>query len=230
MHSFPDHILEATQRTITVVLVDDEPLTRVGLASALSDHDIDVIGEAGSTRSAIDLVVDLRPDVVLMSLTVPGIPAVEAIEQLDLLAPASRILVLTQGEHNSVVEVIVAGASGYILKSASLHWIVSSIRATAAGDTVISPKVAGELLERVRERAAPSVVDHEKATAIRRALTARELEIFAKLASGQSNQEIGRELALSSNTVANHIASILDKLQLENRIQAAVSAVRSGIA
>src|SRR5689334_235950 len=112
VESFPDHILEATERTITVVLVDDEPLTRVGLASALGEHDIEVIGEADSTQAAINLVVDLRPDVVLMSLSVPGIPAVEAIEQLDLLAPASRILVLTHSEHNHVVEVIVAGASG----------------------------------------------------------------------------------------------------------------------
>src|SRR3954451_8613046 len=161
MHSPPGPALEA--RRVTVVLVDNEQLTRVALVRALAEHDIDVIGEADSTQAAINLVVDLRPDVVLMGLAVPGIPAVEAMEQLDLLAPSSRILVLTHSEHDNVVEVMVAGASGYILKSAPVHSIIEGIRATAAGQSVISPKIAGRLLDRVRERAAPSTTDHESA-------------------------------------------------------------------
>src|SRR4051794_11573620 len=91
---------------ITVALVDDEPLTRAALVQALADHGLEVVGEAASTQDAINLVVDLRPDVVLMDLRVPGVPATEAIEQLDLLAPSSRILVLTNTEQNAVVEAI----------------------------------------------------------------------------------------------------------------------------
>ena len=106
------------------------------------------------------------------------------------------------------------------------------MRATAAGESVLSPLVAGALLERIRMQHAPAppAADGDAAALIRSRLTARELDIFQRLASGQGNREIGRELALSANTVSSHIASILDKLQLGNRIQAAVQAVRSGIA
>src|SRR5919106_1226132 len=171
---------------ITVALVDDEQLTRVALAQALSSSGLELVGEATTGDDAIELVVDVRPDVVLMDLQLPGMSGVQAIEQLGLLAPTSRVLVLTRGEHNRVVEAIIAGAHGYILKSAPVEAIVS-------------------------------------------ALTDRELEIFKRLASGKSNHEIARDLSLSPNTVANHVAGILSKIHVENRIQAAVEAVRSGI-
>jgi two-component system NarL family response regulator len=139
--------------------------------------------------------------------------------------------VLTGSEDpHEVVEAILAGASGYMLKSAPPEELVSAVRASAAGDCVISPQVAGGLLKRIRERDIPVTVRSEhSAAAIRAVLTERELAIFMRLASGKSNPEIGRELSLSENTVKNHIASILAKLQLNNRIQAAVQAVRAGI-
>jgi two-component system, NarL family, response regulator LiaR len=221
---------EERRRPITVALVDDEELIRTALARALADNGLELVGEATSTQDAINIVVDLRPDVVLMDLNAPGVPGVEAIAQLDLLAPASRILVLTRTEQNQVVEAIIAGASGYILKTASTDAIVAAVRATASGESVISSKIAGKLLDRIRERDISTTVDHKAAGTIRATLTMRELEIFTKLASGKSNQAIGLELALSTNTVSNHIVSILAKLQLENRVQAAVQAVRSGIA
>ena len=216
---------------ITVVLVDDEPLIRSALAQALSVGELDLVGEAADAQAAIRMVLDLRPDVVLMDLRLPGMSGVEAIGQLGLLAPASRVLVLTRSEQNRVIEAIVAGASGYILKSAPPEAIAAAVRATAAGESVISSQVAGKLLERIRERDIPvTTTSHDAASAIRAALTVRELEIFTSLASGKSNHEIARELSLSTNTVHNHIASILAKLHLDNRIQAAVQAVRSGIA
>jgi DNA-binding NarL/FixJ family response regulator len=216
---------------ITVVLVDDEPLIRSALGQALSVGGLDLVGEAADARDAIRMVLDLRPDVVLMDLRLPGMSGVEAIWQLGLLAPASRVLVLTRSEQNRVVEAIVAGASGYILKSAPPEAIAAAIRATAAGESVISSQVAGKLLQRIRERDIPvTSTSHDAASAIRAALTVRELEIFTSLASGKSNHEIAHELSLSTNTVHNHIASILAKLHLDNRIQAAVQAVRSGIA
>jgi DNA-binding NarL/FixJ family response regulator len=218
------------QPPITVVLVDDEHLIRAALARALSDGGIELVGEAVNGEDAIEIVVDVRPDVVLMDLRLPGLSGVQAIEQLGLLAPASRVLVLTRSEQNRVVEAIIAGASGYILKSAPADAIISAVRATAAGESVLSPQIAGKLLQRIRELDIPVKNPGDNAAvAIRTALTDRELEIFKHLASGDSNPEIARKLTLSTNTVANHIASILAKLHLENRIQAAVQAVRSGI-
>jgi DNA-binding NarL/FixJ family response regulator len=217
-------------RAITVVLVDDEHLIRGALSRALSSSGLDVVGEAATGEDALELVVDLRPDVVLMDLRLPGISGVDAIERLSLLAPASRVLVLTRTEQNRVVEAIVAGARGYILKSAAPEVIIGAVRATAAGEAVLSPQIAGRLLERIRERDIPVTASSTSAAvAIRAALTPRELEIFTRLASGESNQDIGRALSLSANTVSNHIASILAKLHLDNRIQAAVQAVRAGI-
>ena len=213
----------------TVVLVDDEQLIRVALARALSDGGLELVGEAGNGEDAIELVVDVHPDVVLMDLRLPGTSGLQVIEQLGLLAPASRVLVLARSEQNRVVEAIIAGASGYILKSASPDAIVGAVRATAAGESVLSSQIAGKLLQRIRELDLPVRTGDTAALAIRAALTERELEIFTRLASGKSNQEIARELSLSTNTVANHIASILAKLHLDNRIQAAVEAVRSGI-
>ncbi len=218
------------QRSVTVVLIDDERLTRSALAQALAADGVELVGDAASAPQAIKLVLDLRPDVVLMDLKLPGSEGVQTIQTLGLLAPGSRILILTRTEENRVVEAIVAGASGYILKTAAPETIVAAVRATAAGESVISPEIAGKLLSRIRERDIPVTTDSDDAaSAIRAALTPRELEIFTRLASGRSNQEIAGELALSTNTVSNHIASILAKLHLDNRIQAAVQAVRSGI-
>ena len=217
------------QRPTTVVLVDDEQLIRGAIAQALSSSGLELVGEAANGEDAIEIVLDTRPDVVLMDLRLPGISGVEAIAQLGLLAPASRVLVLTRSEENRVVEAIIAGASGYILKSAAPKAIISAVKATAAGESVLSPQVAGALLQRIRELDLPVKRSGSTATAIRAALTERELEIFTQLASGHSNHEIAHDLSVSTNTIANHIASILAKLHLENRIQAAVQAVRSGI-
>lgn len=217
-------------RPITTVLVDEEMLHRTALSQALTRDGIDVVGEAANGEDAVTVVVDLRPDVVLLDLKLPGISGVGLIEKLGFCAPASRILIFTSSEQDRVVAAIVAGATGYILKSAPREEIIRAVRATAAGESVLSSQVAGLILERIRERDIPiTASSHSAAGAIRAALTVRELEIFERLASGQSNQQIGRDLCLSTNTVSNHIASILAKLHLENRIQAAVQAVRSGI-
>ncbi len=218
------------QRPITVVVVDDEHMIRGALAQTLTRGRLELVGEAATAHDALRLVLDVRPDVVLMDLRLPDSSGVQAIEQLALLAPASRILILTRTEQDRVVEAIVAGASGYILKTAPPKAIIAAVRATAAGESVISSQIAGKLLQRIRERDMPVTTTSDNAAgAIRAALTERELEIFERLASGRSNHDIAHELSLSTNTVHNHIASILAKLHLDNRIQAAVQAVRSGI-
>jgi len=219
----------ARRPPIRVVLVDDEALIRVALAQALASSGLELVGEAATGADAVELVVDVRPDVVLMDLQLPAMSGVQLIEQLGARAPASRVLVLTRSEHNRVVEAIIAGACGYILKSAPVEAIISAVKATAAGESVLSSKIAGKLLQRIRDQDTPVKASSIAAVAIRAALTDRELEIFTQLASGKSNHEIARDLSLSPNTVANHIASILAKLHLENRIQAAAEAVRSGI-
>jgi DNA-binding NarL/FixJ family response regulator len=217
-------------RPITVVLVDDEELVRSAVAQALAAAGLDLVGEATDAAEAVEMVVDLRPDVVLIDIKLQGSEGVAAVEALGLLAPASRVLILTRTEQNRVVEAIVAGASGYILKTARSDAIVAAVKATAAGESVISSEIAGKLLHRIRDLGIPIAADSgNTASAIRAALTARELEIFTRLASGASNHDIAHELGLSTNTVSNHIASILAKLHLENRIQLAVQAVRSGI-
>ena len=121
---------------MTVILVDDERLIRSALAQALAAEGLDLVGEAASATEAMKLVVDLRPDVVLMDLKLPGSKGVETIQRLGLLAPASRILILTRTEENRVVEAIVAGASGYILKTSEPETIVAAVNATAAGESV----------------------------------------------------------------------------------------------
>jgi NarL family two-component system response regulator LiaR len=217
-------------RPITVVVVDDEQMIRGALAQTLTGGGLDLVGEAANAQDAVRLVLDVRPDIVLMDLRLPDSPGVQAIEQLALLAPASRILILTRTEQNRVAEAIVAGASGYILKTAPPEAIIAAVRATAAGESVISSQIAGKLLQRIRERDIPITTTSENAASeIRAVLTERELQIFERLASGRCNHDIARELSLSTNTVHNHVASILAKLHLDNRIQAAVQAVRSGI-
>jgi DNA-binding NarL/FixJ family response regulator len=219
------------ERPITVVVADEVALVRAALRQALSGSGVELVGEATTGEDAIRMVVDLRPDVVVLDLGLPRMSGVEAIRRLSELAPASRVLVLARGEQQRMVEAIVAGATGYILKTAPPDAIVAAIRATAAGESVLSPQIAVKLVQRIRERDIPVTARSDSAAdAIRAVLTERELEVFRRLASGKSNQQIARELSLSTNTIANHIASILAKLQLDNRIQAAVQAVRSGMA
>lgn len=215
---------------VTVVLIDDQQLIRSAVREALVAAGIEVVGEAESARSGAQTVVHLRPDVALMDFALPGSSGIEAIEHISLLAPATRILALTAvTERQALVEAIVAGACGYILKDAGPEAIVDGVCAAAAGECVISPHIVGELLGHIRDRDIRVTAGNERAAdAIRMVLTQRELDIFKRLASGGSNQEIGRAFSLSENTVKNHVASILAKLHLENRIQAAVQAVRCG--
>jgi DNA-binding NarL/FixJ family response regulator len=162
-----------------------------------------------------------------MDLNMPGIGGIEATRQITTLAPLTRVIMLTvSSAAPDITDAVLAGACGYLLKSATTQEIVAGIAAAARGDALLSPSVAARLLDRVRETPVrPSVPDPASAS-----LTERELEVLRLLASGMDNAEIGRTLFISPSTVKNHISSILLKLQIENRIQAAVYAVRSGLA
>jgi FixJ family two-component response regulator len=151
-------------------------------------------------------VVDLRPDVMLIEIRLPGISGVRAIERRGLLAPASRVLVLTRSEENRVIEATLAGASGYVVKTAPPKAIIAAVRAPAAGESVLSPQIAGKLLQRIREREIPITANsQDAATAIRAALTERELDISTRLASGKSNHDIAhRALAQTQHRPQPH--------------------------
>jgi DNA-binding NarL/FixJ family response regulator len=217
---------ERTASSVRVLLVDDHDLFRTGLRNLLEERGVQIAGEAGQGADAVRLVRELAPDVVVMDLHMPGMTGIEAIRQIHSFAPLTRVLVLTiSDQDDDVLHAILAGACGYLLKDSSAEEIGEAVRAAAAGESVISRTVAGRLLNEIRGRDA----DEEPGDAIRATLTDRELEVLKLVASGKENNEIARNLFISPKTVQNHISSILAKLQLENRIQAAVAAVRSGI-
>jgi DNA-binding NarL/FixJ family response regulator len=209
-----------------VLLVDDHDLFRTGLRNLLADQGVDVVGEAQTGAEALGLVRDLAPDVVVMDLNMPGMSGVEATRQINVLAPLTRVLVLTISDQDAdVMDAILAGASGYLLKDSSIQDLLQGIRSAAVGEALISPHIAAKVLQRVRATStSPEIAD-----TIRAELSDREVEVLKLIANGTDNAQIAAELHISPKTVKNHISNILMKLQIDNRIQAAVYAVRSGI-
>ena len=195
---------------------------RGALAQTLTGGGLDLVGEAANAQDAVRLVLDVRPDIVLMDLRLPDSPGVQAIEQLALIAPASRILILTRTEQNRVVEAIVVGASGYILKTAPPERSSPPSGQQPPENRSSPPRSPGSSCNASANATYPSPPPRERRERDPRRPDRRELEIFERFASGRSNHDIARELSLSTNTVQNHVASILAKLHLDNRIQAAV--------
>jgi DNA-binding NarL/FixJ family response regulator len=211
---------------IRVVLVDDHDVFRSGLRHLLENEGFDVVGEAGDGWEALRTVPELLPDVVLMDINMPGMGGVEVTERLTAVAPLVRVVILSiSADELHVTDAIMAGACGYLLKDARVETLAEGIRAAAAGESLISPSVAAQLLARFREQAAASV----RPEGIERDLTVRELEVLRLVAQGKENAAIAQLLFLSPKTVKNHISSILRKLQMENRIQVAIYAVQSGL-
>ena len=205
-------------------MVDDHELFRRGLIGLLEERGIEVAGEAALAADAIRLAADIGQCVVLMDLSMPGMSGIEAMQRLAAAAPLARALALTVlADDQHVIEALLAGACGYVVKDATIDEIVEGIRAASRGESMISPRIASRLVHRLRE---PETVE---ATLTGRELTPREMEVLELLARGLDNSEIARVLYLSQHTVKNHVSSILIKLQVENRVQAAVRAVRSGM-
>ncbi len=211
---------------VRVLLVDDHDLFRTGLRNLLEERGVLVAGEAGGGVEAVRLVRELAPDVVVMDLHMPGMTGIEAIRQIAGFAPLTRVLVLTiSDQDDDVLDAILAGACGYLLKDASVEELIRGIVSAAVGESLVSPAIAGKVLQQVRATA----VSPEAADTIRAELSQRELDVLKLIAAGNDNAMIAAELHISPKTVKNHISNILMKLQIENRIQAAVYAVRSGI-
>ncbi len=209
-----------------MLLVDDHDLFRTGLRNLLEEQGVTIVGEAGSGSEALRIVRESAPDVVIMDLNMPGMNGVDATRHISRDAPLARVIVLTiSDQEQDVMDAILAGACGYPLKDASIQDLMKGIEAAAVGESLISPHIAGKVLQHVRATTAAP----EAAATIRAELSEREIQVLKLIASGNDNALIARELHISPKTVKNHISNILMKLQIENRIQAAVYAVRSGI-
>jgi DNA-binding NarL/FixJ family response regulator len=215
-----------TAETLRVLLVDDHDLFRTGLRNLLEEQGVQVIGEAADGQQAIRMVRELAPDVVVMDLNMPGMTGVEATRQVTTLAPLTRVVVLTISDQDEdVMNAILAGACGYLMKDSSIQDLMQGIRAAAIGESLISPHIAAKVLQRMRATG----TSEQDAETIRAELSDREIEVLKLIANGKDNAQIAGELHISPKTVKNHISNILMKLQIDNRIQAAVYAVRSGI-
>jgi DNA-binding NarL/FixJ family response regulator len=212
--------------SLRVLIVDDHDLFRTGLRNLLEEEGVVIVGEAGTGAEAVRVVRELAPDVVVMDLNMPGMGGVDATRHITEAAPLTRVVMLTISDEDSdVMDAILAGACGYLLKDASIQDLVTGIRAAARGESLISPHIAAKVLQRVRATSAQP----EIAEIIHAELSDREIEVLKLIANGKDNALIAAELHISPKTVKNHISNILMKLQIDNRIQAAVYAVRSGI-
>jgi DNA-binding NarL/FixJ family response regulator len=213
--------------SVRVLLADDQKLVRGGFRMILrAEPEIDVVGEAADGAEAIALARELRPDVVLMDVRMPNVDGIEATRGIVGLSDGtSRVLVLTTFDLDEYVyEALRAGASGFLLKDAPEEQLVAGIRIVAEGGSLFAPAVTRRLIERFAD-AAPT----EPPPALAE-LTPRELEVLRLLARGLSNAEIATELVLSEHTAKTHVAHILGKLDLRDRVQAVVLAYEAGVA
>jgi DNA-binding NarL/FixJ family response regulator len=209
----------------TVLLVDDEPLVRLGFSMVLAAHDdLQVVGEAGNGAEAVELAGRLRPDVVVMDVRMPVLDGVAATRRIVSAGLPSRIVVLTTFDLDEYAfAALQAGASGFLLKNTEPAVLVAAIRTVARGDAVVAPRVTRRLLETFAGQlpTADRTADPRLAR-----LTDREREVLVQVATGRSNAEIAAELTLSELTVKTHVGRILTKLELRDRTQAAVLAYR----
>lgn len=208
---------------VRVVVVDDQELFRRGLTMLLGvEPDIEVVGEAGDGVTAVDLVVETMPDIVLLDVRMPKRSGLEACMRIKEQAPSARIIMLTvSDEEGDLYEAVKNGASGYLLKDSSIEEVAQAIRVVAEGQSLISPSMAAKLIDEFKEI---SRTDREVGTVPR--LTDRELEVLRLVATGLNNREVAKQLFISENTVKNHVRNILEKLQLHSRMEAVMYAVR----
>ncbi len=208
--------------TIRVLIADDHGMLRQGIHAYLAlNPEIEVVGEAADGSQAVRLAGELRPDVVLMDLLMPGVDGIAATRIIRRDLPDTQVVAVTSVlENGSVAEAIRAGAAGYVLKDADPEELCRAVTAAAAGQVRLSPAALTKLANAIREVRAPTGPE---------ALTDREIDILRLIAHGHSNKEISRCLDISEKTVKNHVANILDKLNVSSRTQAALFAVHMGL-
>jgi NarL family two-component system response regulator LiaR len=216
-------VVNASARTARVVIADDQTLFRSGLARLLEmDDRVAVVGEAVDGADAVKLALALKPDVVLMDIKMPNLDGIEATRRIVDENPKIRVLMLTTFEaDNHVIQALKAGASGYVLKDSQAGAIVSSILAVVAGERVMASAVANRVLEMLTGATTPKEFYD--------GLTAREVEILKMLATGMANKQIAYKLQISEKTVRNHVSNMYEKLDIYDRAQAVLYAVRKGL-
>ena len=212
---------------IQVVLADDHDLVRSGIKALLSTVEgVQVIAEARNGNELLQLLESVKPDVVMTDISMPGMDGITAIAEIHARFPHVKVIVLSMYDTVDFVKRAVAnGACGYLMKDASIEELMAGIRAASIGESLISSHIAGKVLQRIRATSTQPQIEEQ----IRTELSDREIEVLKLIANGKDNAMIAAELHISPKTVKNHISNILMKLQIENRIQAAVYAVRSGI-
>jgi DNA-binding NarL/FixJ family response regulator len=215
--------------TTRLLIVDDQELVRTGFRLFLeSQDDLEVVGEAGDGAEAIERTRELKPDVVLMDIRMPGMDGVEATARLTAagIEPPPRVLVLTTFDLDEYVfGALRAGAAGFLLKDASRERLLEAIRVVHAGDALLSPSITRRLIEDFAARTEPL----EPPTAVLERLTTREREVLVLVARGLSNSEIAQRLVVTEATIKSHVGSLLMKLDLRDRVQAVVFAYEHGI-
>lgn len=215
--------MSVATRPVRIVVVDDQTLFRVGLARLLGeDPRIEVVGQAEDGLRAVDVVAAAKPDVVLMDIKMPQLDGIEATKRIVGADPEVKVLILTTFDADStIIQALKAGASGYVLKDSQADAIVSSILAVVTGERVMSSGVARRVLD--------MLTGTTTAQEFYDGLTAREIEILKLLASGMANKQIAYKLKISEKTVRNHVSNMYEKLQIFDRAQAALYAVRKGL-
>ncbi|HEX9796758.1 MAG TPA: response regulator transcription factor [Anaerolineales bacterium] len=208
-------------KTIRVVLVDDHEVVRLGLMTLIDDQDdLQVVAEAGSTEEALAAVRDHQPHVVLMDIRLPGEGGIEATRKISERFPDSKVVILTSfADDQLVFDAIRAGAVGYVLKQVGNDEVLRAVRAAARGDSLLDPATTARVLGHVRH------LDRQAEQDAFRMLSDRQVEVLVELAKGKSNSEIGLALNLSEKTVRNYVSAILQKLDLNNRVELATYAV-----
>lgn len=217
---------------IRVLLVDDQRLMRDGMKTLLSlEPDLQVAGEAGNGAEGVQQALLLRPDVVLMDIRMPGMNGVEATREIRRALPETRVLVLTTfDDDNLVMEALLEGAAGYLTKDLPAEEIAEAVRKVQTGGVVMPPPIAAKVVAELARRTASqaSAPRPEDGRALEQ-LTERERDVLRLLGQGYSNKEIGEALYITEGTAKNHVSSVIDKLGLRDRTQAALWAVRHGI-
>ncbi|MFJ8391117.1 response regulator [Streptomyces sp. NPDC094438] len=203
---------------LRIIVVDDHTVMRAGVVALLaSEPTIDIVGEGGDGRAAVELVELLKPDVALIDLRMPVLDGASATAEIVALHPGTRVLILTTYDTDAEIErAVEAGAIGYLLKDTTRDQLVDAIRSASRGETVLAPRVAERLVARMRQ---PAPV----------ALTTREADVLSAVADGLSNVEIGRRLVIAEATVKTHLLRVFAKLDVRDRTHAVVVALERGL-
>ncbi|GAA2155943.1 response regulator transcription factor [Kitasatospora kazusensis] len=217
--------------SVRVLLVDDQPLMLLGLAILIGDTDgLEVVGQAGDGREAVRLVRELRPDVVVMDIRMPGMDGIEATRQATAEPDPPKVLVLTTFDHDEYVYgALRAGASGFLLKSMALDAILDAIRVVAAGDALIAPSVTRRLIADFAGTSGPAAPEPDADSPLIAGITDREREVLALVGQGLSNTEIAERLVVSAATAKTHVARLFAKLEARDRVHLAIIAFETGL-